>query len=84
MSGKHNRSFFSDSSSETEEATSPSSKRVTPRRSADTVDLSNAQKFAAIEVGERGLEVVVEILSMTQNRNGKKGQTTVAALISGT
>jgi hypothetical protein len=80
MSAKHNHSFFADSSSDGEDI---ASKRVTPRRDADSVDLSTAQKFAALEVGERGLEVVIEILSMTLNRTGKKDQVTAAALISG-
>lgn len=75
---KHSRSFFSDSSSDGETPVS------TPKRSItiDNVDLSNVQKLGDIEEGEEWLEIVIEFISMTQNRVGKS-EATVSALISG-
>jgi len=83
---KHNRSFFSDSSDDDMHALSPprSAEKASKHLHSNyqPLDLSNVQKFNCIEVGERCLEIIVEIISMAQNREGQN-QITVTALVSG-
>jgi hypothetical protein len=77
---KHSRSFFSDSSSDSEGATK--SAAVISRQKSQVHDLSTVQPLGTICEGEKCIEVLVEFMSMSQKLIGQ-GKVVVSALVSG-